>query len=75
MMINYKAESTHKIEKDIIENKSENIYLLKQKLCGLTLFIIGILIPLIFNGDATSSIITIPLGVGLMVTKQRVMVF
>ena len=56
-------------------NKRKLIYFLKQKLCGLILTAIGSAIPLLLDGDATASVLLIPLGVFLIFTKQRVMEF
>lgn len=56
--------------------KRENaIYFLKQKLAGLIVLLIGIITPVVCDGDATFSIIAIPMGIGLLVTKQKVMMF
>ena len=51
------------------------LYFLKQKLCGLLMMVIGIICPIVFDGDATMSLFATPLGVFLLVTKQRVMSF
>ena len=51
------------------------MYFLKQKLCGLVIVGIGILIPFVLDGDATVSVIIIPLGLFLIFTRQRVMEF
>ena len=60
-----------------IENrkKAERIYYIKQKLSGLTLSAIGILIPFIMDGDATASLFILPLGLFLVFTKEKVMMF
>lgn len=50
------------------------IYFLKQKLCALLMIGIGVVCPMI-DGDATASLVVIPLGIGLLVTKSRVMDF
>lgn len=55
--------------------RAERIYYIKQKLSGLTMTAIGILIPLICDGDATFSLIALPLGLFLMFTKEKVMMF
>ena len=55
--------------------KAERIYYIKQKLAGLTLAAIGILIPFVCDGDATASILILPLGLFLMFTKEKVMMF
>lgn len=50
-------------------------YFMKQKLCGILMMAIGIICPIVFNGDATFSLIVVPIGIGLLVTKQQVMNF
>ena len=55
--------------------KAETIYYIKQKLSGLTMSIIGILTPICCDGDATFSLIALPLGLFLMFTKEKVMMF
>ncbi|MDY2607973.1 MAG: hypothetical protein SOV90_08670 [Lachnospiraceae bacterium] len=44
----------------------------KQKAVGLFLIALGIVIPFILNGDATASVIAIPLGVAVIATKDKV---
>ena len=56
-------------------NKHKLLYFLKQKLCGLVIAAFGILIPFLLDGDATASVILIPLGLFLIFTRQRVMEF
>ena len=51
------------------------IYYLKQKLYGLILVIIGIITPIICDGDATASLLLIPLGLYLIFTKNKIMYF
>lgn len=55
--------------------KAEKIYYIKQKLSGLILAAIGILTPFVCDGDATASIIVLPLGLYLVFTKEKVMMF
>ena len=54
------------------EKREIFIYFLKQKLMGVTLIIISILIPIVNDGDATASLITLPLGLYLLFTKEKV---
>ena len=56
-------------------DKAERKYYIKQKLSGLTLAAIGIITPILFGGDATFSLIALPLGIWLMFTKEKVMMF
>ena len=83
MMANIKEYSAHDQnmirlytldEAEKIINR-RRIYFLKQRLCGLLMMIIGIICPIVFDGDATFSLLALPMGIGLLVTKQRVMSF
>ena len=53
------------------EKKERFFYFLKQKMVGITLIIISILIPIVNDGDATASLITLPLGLFLLFTKEE----
>ena len=44
----------------------------KQKLLGLLAIGISIVTPLLLDGDATISVITLPLGLYLLFTKKKV---
>ena len=55
--------------------RAETIYYIKQKLSGLTIAAIGIITPIICDGDATFSLIALPLGIYLLLTKEKVMTF
>lgn len=53
------------------EKREIFIYFLKQKMMGVAMIIISILIPIINDGDATASLITLPLGLFLLFTKEE----
>ena len=55
--------------------KAEKIYYIKQKLSGLTMAAIGIFTPFLLDGDITFSLIALPLGLFLIFTKEKVMMF
>ena len=55
--------------------RAEAIYYIKQKLSGLTMAAIGIITPILLDGDATFSLIALPLGIWIMFTKEKVMMF
>ena len=55
--------------------RAETIYYIKQKLSGLTMAAVGIIAPILLDGDATFSLIALPLGIYLLFTKQKVMMF
>ena len=52
-------------------NKRKNYVFFKQKLLGLVLVGFGILIPFVLDGDATVSVIIIPMGLFTLFTKER----
>ena len=53
------------------ERKAKVLYFLKQKMMGIAMIIISILIPIICDGDATASLITLPLGLYLLFTREE----
>ena len=55
--------------------KAEIIYYIKQKLSGLVLASVGIITPILLDGDVTFSLIALPLGMWLIFTKEKVMTF
>lgn len=63
-------EEWKKIEK---KEKEERVYFLKQKLSGLVMTGLGILTPFIADGDATPSLLFIPLGLLFMFSKEKFM--
>ncbi len=58
-----------------IRQRTEHLYYIKQRFSGLIMAVIGIITPLLLNGDATVSLVALPFGVFLMLTKERVMTF
>ena len=56
-------------------SRAERAYFLKQKLCGLILAAIGIIVPVICDGDATASLLLVPMGLFVLFTKEKVMLF
>ena len=57
------------------QKKAEIIYYIKQKLSGLTMAAVGIITPILLDGDITFSFVALPLGIWLIFTKQKVMMF
>ena len=64
-------EAIHKAIKE--EGKAEKLYFLKQKLSGLVMTGLGILTPFIMDGDATPSLLFVPLGLLFMFSKEKFM--
>ena len=78
MMANYRVEITNQFKGlELTKNNknSRTIYFIKQRLCGVAMFVIGIICPIILDGDATFSLFAVPMGIGLLVTNKRVMTF
>ena len=55
--------------------REETIYYIKQKLSGLIMAAIGIITPILLDGDCTFSLIALPVGIWLLFTKEKVMMF
>ena len=55
--------------------RTETIYYIKQKLSGLTMATIGIITPILLDGDCTFSLFALPVGIWLLFTKEKVMMF
>lgn len=58
-----------------IRQRTEHLYYMKQKLSGLVMTVIGIVAPILLDGDATVSLVALPLGIYLLLTKEKVMMF
>ena len=64
-----------KIAERKARKRKETISYIKQRISGLTLAAIGIITPILFGGDATFSLIALPLGIYLIFTKEKIMMF
>lgn len=58
-----------------IRQRTEHVYYVKQCLCGLVTVVIGVITPILLDGDATISLFALPLGTFLLLTKEKVMIF
>ena len=58
-----------------IRQRMERMYYIRQRLSGLIIAAIGIVTPFLLDGDATISLFALPLGIFLLLTKERVMTF
>ena len=57
-----------------IRQRTEHIYYLKQRFSGLIMTTVGIATPFVLQ-DVTFSLVALPLGIFLLITKERVMTF
>ena len=58
-----------------IRQRTEHLYYMKQRLSGAIMAAIGIVTPFVCDGDVTVSLIVLPLGIFLLLTKEKVMTF
>lgn len=58
-----------------IRQRTEYLYYLKQCLSGAIMAAIGIITPFILDGDVTFSLFALPLGIFLLLTREKVMTF
>lgn len=58
-----------------IRQRTEHLYYMRQRLSGAIMATIGIVTPFVLDGDATVSLVTLPLGIFLMMTQEKVMTF
>ena len=58
-----------------LKRKAERAYYIKQKLSGLTMAAVGIIAPILLDGDVTFSLFALPVGIWLLFTKEKVMMF
>lgn len=56
-------------ERRLHEMRMRKLTIIKQKLMGLTLVAIGIVAPLLLDGDATASVFLIPAGLYMVGTQ------
>ena len=56
------------------KRKAKTIYFLKQKMMGIALIIRSIVIPIVCDGDATTSLLFLPLGIYMLFTKEKVII-
>lgn len=61
--------------KQRIRQRTERIYYMNQRLSGAIMTAIGIVTPFLLDGDATVSLVALPLGIFLLLTKEKVITF
>ena len=64
-----KKSVIHRFVKHLL---ADDCYYLKQKLLGLAAVGVAIVCPLLLNGDATASVIMLPLGIYALFTKEKI---
>ena len=66
------SETNHIINAERKTKRESSIYKAKQKLLGLLAIAASIASPLLLDGDATISVIMLPLGIYMLFTKEKV---
>lgn len=68
-------EYNHRETKRRIRQRTEHLYYMKQRLSGAIMAAIGIITPFLLDGDATFLLVALPLGIFLLLTKEKVIIF
>ena len=54
-------------------NKKKKMYFIKQKLMGMLVIVLAILSVIFSEGDGTAALVMVPMGIGLIITKDMVL--
>ena len=66
------SEANHIINAEHKAKRESLLYKTKQKLLGVVAIAASIASPLLLDGDATISVIMLPLGIYMLFTKEKV---
>ena len=55
--------------------RAEHFYCMKQRVCGAIMAAVGIISPFLLNGEAGFSLFCLPVGIFLLLTKERAVTF
>lgn len=58
-----------------IRQRTERLYYIKQRISGAIMAAIGIITPFVLDGDVTFSLIALPLGIYLLLTREKIIIF
>lgn len=77
MLVLYKNDFELGASSDFRMNKkrTEKLYYIKQRISGFILLALGVATPFVLDGDATASLLMVPLGIYLLFTKKKIMEF
>lgn len=85
--MNTYAQSTTEIHEDALNTyyrkrnrqkraerkRKEKIYYIKQKIFGILMAAFGVLVPFVADGDATMSLLIVPMALYMIFTKEKVL--
>lgn len=55
------------------ERRKRRIYFAKQKALGVLMLALSAIIPVVLDGDATACLITVPMGLALLFSKEMLL--
>lgn len=58
-----------------IRQRTEHLYYLKQRLSGAIMAAVGVAAPFVLNGDASFLLVALPLGIFLLLAKEKIVIF
>lgn len=58
-----------------IRQMTKRLYYIKRQMPGIIMAAIGIITPFMLDGDATFSLVALPLGIFLLLTQEKVITF
>ena len=68
-------EDNYRNTKRRIRQRTERLYYMKQRLSGAIMIAVGIITPFVLDRDVTVSLFALPLGIFLLLTKEKIMTF
>lgn len=70
---NNHIDASRIVKADREEKQRVKTYYLIQRLCGLLLSVMSVIVPYILKGDTAALLVLLPIGLYLMFTKEKVM--
>lgn len=70
-----KREAARRKAEERVYKRQEMLYYFKQKCIGLVLAGLGVLCTFLMDGDATVSLVLVPLGLSVFLSKEKMCVF
>lgn len=70
-----KREAARRKAEERVYKRQEMLYYFKQKCIGLALTGLGVLCPFLMDGDATVSLVIVPLGLSVLFSKEKMCIF
>lgn len=74
MRANIYTEIEHQLDRErrLKDMRTRRLNILKQKAMGLILVAIGVVAPVLLDGDATASVLLLPIGLYLVLSNTEI---